>query len=135
MPIFSSTLASSTLPAVGASTCAAGSQVWNGNIGTLMANEMKKARKTQIWKLRRIALAHHVGDAEAADLEVQRDDGDQQEHRAGHGVDEELERGVDLARAAPDADQQGHRDQHRFPEDEEEDEIQGAEHADHGASP
>jgi hypothetical protein len=39
-----------------------------------------------------------------------------------HGVDEELDRGVDLARAAPDADQQRHRDEHRLPEDEEEDE-------------
>ena len=51
MPIFSRMLASRTLPAVGASTCAAGSQVWKGNIGTLMANEMKKARKTQYWNL------------------------------------------------------------------------------------
>ena len=50
---------------------------------------------------------------------------------AGHGVDEELEGRVDLARAAPDADEQGHGDQHRFPEDEEEDEVEGAEHADH----
>ncbi len=51
MPIFSRTLARRTLPAVGASTWAAGSQVWKGNIGTLMANEMKKARKIQNWKV------------------------------------------------------------------------------------
>ena len=38
MPIFSSTPARITEPAVGASTCASGSQVWNGNIGTLIAN-------------------------------------------------------------------------------------------------
>jgi hypothetical protein len=44
-------LASNTLPAVGASTCAAGSQVWNGNIGTLIANEIAKARKTHIWNV------------------------------------------------------------------------------------
>jgi hypothetical protein len=37
-----------TEPAVGASTCASGSQVWNGTIGTLMAKPMKKARKIQI---------------------------------------------------------------------------------------
>src|SRR5690242_8114363 len=49
VPIFRSTLASRTLPAVGASTCAAGNQVWKGNIGTLMANEIKKARKIQYW--------------------------------------------------------------------------------------
>ena len=32
-------------PDVGASTCASGSQVCSGNIGTLMANDPKKARK------------------------------------------------------------------------------------------
>ncbi len=36
-----------TEPAVGASTCASGSQVWKGNIGTLMAKPMKKAQKIQ----------------------------------------------------------------------------------------
>ncbi len=36
-----------TEPAVGASTCASGSQVWNGNIGTLMAKARKKAAKSQ----------------------------------------------------------------------------------------
>ena len=66
----------------GASTCAAGSQVWKGNIGTLMAKEMKKARKTQHWKLCEIVVPHHVGDAEAADLQAERDDGDQQQHRS-----------------------------------------------------
>src|SRR5579862_3950588 len=46
VPIFSSTAARITDPAVGASTCASGSQVWNGNIGTLMAKPMKNAQKT-----------------------------------------------------------------------------------------
>ena len=32
-----------TEPAVGASTCASGSQVWTGHIGILTANEAKKA--------------------------------------------------------------------------------------------
>ena len=45
MPIFRSTAARITEPAVGASVCASGSQVWNGNIGTLIANPRKKARK------------------------------------------------------------------------------------------
>jgi hypothetical protein len=43
-------LARNTLPAVGASVCAAGNQVWNGNMGTLIAKAMAKARNTQIWK-------------------------------------------------------------------------------------
>ena len=48
VPIFSSTPARITEPAVGASTCASGSQVWNGNIGTLMAKAMKNAKNSQI---------------------------------------------------------------------------------------
>src|ERR1700758_4786322 len=44
VPIFSRTPARMTDPAVGASTCASGSQVWNGNIGTLMANPRKNAK-------------------------------------------------------------------------------------------
>jgi hypothetical protein len=127
----SSTLARITLPAVGASTCAAGSHVWNGNIGTLIANEMKNAAKTQQLEAGRVVVAHHVGDAEAARLQAQRDQRDQQEDGARHRVDEELERGVDLPRSAPDADHERHRDQHRLPEEEEEDRIERAEHADH----
>ncbi len=48
-PIFSSTPARITEPAVGASTWASGSQVCTGNIGTLMAKATKKARKAQNW--------------------------------------------------------------------------------------
>src|SRR3954462_6635022 len=46
VPIFNSTPARITDPAVGASTCASGSQVWNGNIGTLMANPRKNAKNS-----------------------------------------------------------------------------------------
>src|SRR5271157_6569142 len=46
VPIFSRTLARITEPAVGASTCASGSQVWNGNIGTLMAKPRKNAKNS-----------------------------------------------------------------------------------------
>jgi hypothetical protein len=38
-----------TEPAVGASTCASGSQVWNGNIGILIANARKKATNAPSW--------------------------------------------------------------------------------------
>src|SRR2546426_10556945 len=47
VPIFNKTPARMTDPAVGASVCASGSQVWNGNIGTLMANAKKNAQKSQ----------------------------------------------------------------------------------------
>jgi hypothetical protein len=48
VPIFSRTPARITEPAVGASTCASGSQVWNGNIGTLMAKPRKNAKNSQM---------------------------------------------------------------------------------------
>src|SRR5262252_3036244 len=47
VPILRRTPARITLPAVGASVCASGSHVWNGNIGTLMAKPKKKAKKSQ----------------------------------------------------------------------------------------
>ncbi len=37
-------------PAVGASTCASGSQVWKGHIGTLIAKARKKATKASAWR-------------------------------------------------------------------------------------
>src|SRR5260370_36283256 len=46
VPIFSKTPARITEPAVGASVCASGSHVWNGNMGTLMANAKKKPQKS-----------------------------------------------------------------------------------------
>src|SRR5713101_5268554 len=46
VPIFSRTPARMTEPAVGASVCASGSQVWNGNIGTLMAKAKKNPQKS-----------------------------------------------------------------------------------------
>jgi alkaline phosphatase len=42
VPSFNNTPAKITDPAVGASTCASGNQIWNGNMGTLTANEQKK---------------------------------------------------------------------------------------------
>src|SRR5689334_9551542 len=51
VPIFSITPARITDPAVGASVCASGSHVWNGNIGTFTANPTKKARKIHHWRL------------------------------------------------------------------------------------
>ncbi len=42
-PIFSSTAARMTEPGVGASTWASGNHVWNGTMGTLMANARANA--------------------------------------------------------------------------------------------
>src|SRR2546421_1633729 len=58
VPIFSSTPARITDPAVGASTCASGSQVWNGNSGTFTANASANARKNQNCRCAGIASAY-----------------------------------------------------------------------------
>ena len=42
------TPANMTEPAVGAAVCASGSQVWNGQLGTLMAKAMKKAQNARL---------------------------------------------------------------------------------------
>ena len=47
---------------------------------------------------------------------MQIDQRDQHEDRAEEGIDEELQRRVDAARAAPDTDDDEHRDQHRLEE-------------------
>src|SRR5579862_22104 len=46
VPILRRTLARITDPAVGASTCASGSQVWKGHMGTFTAKPRKKAQNT-----------------------------------------------------------------------------------------
>ncbi len=75
------------------------------------------------------------GDVEtAASLVVQVDQGHQQEQRAQQRVEEKLERGVDLVRAAPDADDQVHRDQRGFEKDVKQHAVQRREHADHEAA-
>ena len=51
-PIFNMMAASTTEPPVGASTCASGSQVCTGNIGTFTANAAKKARKMKVCSLK-----------------------------------------------------------------------------------
>ena len=73
-----------------------------------------------------------LGGHEVADIgEVEAEHGDQDEHAAEQRVQEELDGGVFAARPAPDADEEVHRQQHHFPEDVEEEEIQGQEGADH----
>ncbi|MNS66000.1 hypothetical protein D3C72_991940 [compost metagenome] len=71
-----------------------------------------------------------VGQLEAAALHVQVDQRHQHQHRAEEGVQEELQRGVDAARAAPDTDDQEHRDQHRLEEHVEQHRVGGGEDTD-----
>src|SRR5216684_3574652 len=106
VPIFKRTPARMTEPAVGASVCASGSQVWNGNIGTLMANAKKNPQKshTLSGSEKCCAAASNVGTSKVR---------------------------VAPAVASPNADQEVHRDEHHFPEHVKEEEIQGNENADH----
>ncbi len=133
-----------TEPAVGASVWASGSQVWNGNIGTLMAKARNSARKARIWKfvaeaargrelLELLVVEGADPGAAVADLVGERrgQDRDQHQQRPDERVQHELHRGVDAVRAAPDADDQVHRDQDDLPEDVEEEQVQGHEDADH----
>ena len=54
--------------------------------------------------------------------------------RTEHGEQEELDGGVDPpGRVAPDTDEEVHGDEHHFPEDVEEEKVQGGEHPDHAA--
>ena len=52
VPSFSRIAARMTEPCVGACVWASGSQVWNGNIGTLTAKPRNMPAKIQIWTLR-----------------------------------------------------------------------------------
>ena len=67
MPIFSSTPARITEPAVGACTCASGSHVWNGKIGTLMANASANARKPQNCSARGISSSYSFSRSKLGD--------------------------------------------------------------------
>ena len=144
-PSLSMTPARITEPAVGASVWASGSQVWNGNIGTLIAKARKKARKAPIWSAG--AKPPPAGEL-AQRLEVEgarptsppwrrlvgerrREDRDQHQQRADERVQDELDRRVDAVRAAPDPDDQVHRDEDDLPEDVEQEQVEGEEHADH----
>ena len=70
-------------------------------------------------------------DVEGARGVVQHQEGHQHQHAAREGVEEELQRRVDAAVAAPDPDEEVHRDEHGLPEHVEEDEVEGHEDPDH----
>ena len=78
-------------------------------------------------------LLHEVRDGEALGpgLEEQREEADEHQRRAEHGVEEELERRILALLAAPDADEEVHREEHDLEEDEEEDEVLCDERARH----
>src|SRR5215831_557786 len=62
---------------------------------------------------------------------IQPEASDQHQGGAGHGVQHELDGGVDASLMAPDADQESHRDQHDFPEEEEQEQVERQEYSHH----
>ena len=62
----------------------------------------------------------------------QADDGDEHQDAPRHGVEHELDGGVDAPLVAPDPDEEVHRDEHRVPEDVEQEQVDRDEHAEHG---
>src|ERR1700742_3822019 len=60
-PIFRRIAARITEPAVGASTCASGSQVWTGHIGIFTAKEAKNASHAQVCSDRGTVVCINVG--------------------------------------------------------------------------
>ena len=117
---------------------ASGSQVCTGNSGTLTANAMAKARKSQR-PVRRRRSPGVLGDLDEVEGDAVRrraacrndrgDDADEHERRAEHREQEELQRGVDAAAVAPAADEEVHRHEHDLEHHEEQEEVEGEEHA------
>ncbi len=87
-----------------------------------------KERLHRDGEVRRLEQHFDVGGAR---VEIHPQDGEQHQHRAEQGVEEELEAGIDAPRPAPHPDDEEHRDQTAFEEHIEEDEIERGEHADH----
>ena len=128
-PILSVIAASTTEPPVGASTCASGSQVCTGHIGTLTENARKNATNSSSCDLHRQRHVVPIDDGEALRDVVEVDQRHQHQQRAQQRVQEELDRGVHPVRSAPDADDDVHRDQHRLEEHVEQDAVDRREHA------
>ena len=64
--------------------------------------------------------------------EVDGEDRHEHQHRAGQGVKEELDGGIQLLRTAPDTDEEVHGHQHHFPEDVKQEHVLGDEDGEHG---
>ena len=65
-------------------------------------------------------------------MKVEDQDGNKHQHASSHGKEEELDGCIDPSLGiSPDADEKVHGDEHHFPEDIEEDEIEGDQGTDH----
>ena len=125
-----------TLPAVGASVCASGSQVCSGTTGSFTANATKKPSMSQDAVVGLIGVPDSCDVVEGVDAgratvhDIQRHDRDQHQQAADLREQEELDGRVDAALVPPDPDEEVHRDEHQLPEEVEQEEIEREEHAD-----
>ena len=85
-------------------------------------------RHVQLLELRDVERVHA---RDAVVVEVERQNAEQHDDAADEGVQEELDRRVQPAVAAPDADEEVHRHEHHFPEQEEQQEVEADERAHH----
>ena len=69
-----------TEPAVGASTCASGSHVCTGHIGSLTANEAKNANHAHFCMAEREAVPQQRRDVGGTGIPIHRHDGEQHQH-------------------------------------------------------
>ena len=76
-------------------------------------------------------MRHQVGNIGRAGLPIHIENGQQHQHRADKRIEEEFEAGINAPRAAPYADNQEHRDKATFKEQIKEDDVHGAENANH----
>ena len=85
-------------------------------------------RHVQLLKLRDVERIHA---RHAVVVKVECEDPQQHHDAADEGVEEELDRRIQPAVAAPDADEEVHRHEHHFPKQEEQEEIEAHKRADH----
>ncbi len=109
-------------------------------MGTLMAKARKNAAKHSSWNVESKPNSRSVSRLKAPsqpwpvrrlERERGRQDRHQHQQRPDQGVEHELHRGVDAVGATPDADDEVHRHQDDLPEDVEQEQVQGQEHAQH----
>ena len=92
------------------------------------AEHLRRQRQRQ---MRDVGVVEAVAAAGGVPLPVQVEDRHQHQQRSDQRVDDELDRRVQAALAAPDPDDEVHRDQHQLPEDVEDEQVQREEGADH----
>jgi len=124
---------------VGASTCASGSQVWNGKDGSLTMKPMKKQDEhPPLDRPRVIAgftgdrreldnverMARETGHRHAALPEIEDQDCYQDEYGSKQRVEQELDRCVLSPRSSPDCDQEVHRQEHHLEEDVKQEQVE-----------